>query len=95
MNTWGLPSMLRPMYHELAAGISDVFATSATCAVHSDSEAALASIVAIRFARRCAMQSEIHSTCCSIETGMLLSTDGLPGPVTVKRFGKSATIKPR
>ena len=36
------------------------------------------------------MQSAIHSTCCSMETIMLLSTDGLVGPVIVKRFGKPA-----
>ena len=29
------------------------------------------------------MQSAIQSTCCSIETTMLDSTDGLPGPVTM------------
>ena len=37
------------------------------------------------------MQSVIHSTCCSIETGMFDSTDGLCGPVMVKKFGKPAT----
>ena len=37
------------------------------------------------------MQSAIQSTCCSIETTMLLSTDGLPGPVIMNRFGKPAT----
>ena len=26
------------------------------------------------------MQSVIHSTCCSIDTTMFVSTDGLPGP---------------
>ena len=41
------------------------------------------------------MQSPIQSTCCSIETTMLLSTDGLPGPVTMNRFGKPATATPR
>ncbi len=40
------------------------------------------------------MQSAIQSTCCSIETIMLLRTEGLPGPVTVKRFGKPATVRP-
>ena len=45
--------------------------------------------------RICAMQSVIHSTCCSIATGMLQSTDGLPGPVTMNRFGKPATCRPR
>ena len=33
------------------------------------------------------MQSPIQFTCCSMATSMLLSTDGLPGPVMVNRFG--------
>ena len=41
------------------------------------------------------MQSAHHSTCCSIETIMLLSTDGLPGPVIRKRLGKPAVWMPR
>jgi hypothetical protein len=40
------------------------------------------------------MQSTIQSTCCSMETIMLLSTEGLPGPVTVKRFGKPEIVRP-
>ena len=40
-------------------------------------------------------KSLIQSTCCSIETTMLLSTDGLPGPVTMNMFGKPATARPR
>ena len=46
-------------------------------------------------AQRRPMQSAIHSTCCSIDTGMLLSTDGLPGPVIVNRFGNPGTASPR
>ena len=34
------------------------------------------------------MQSVIQLTCCSIEGIILDKTDGLPGPVIVKRFGK-------
>ena len=34
------------------------------------------------------------STCCSIDTGMFDSTDGLWGPVIVNRFGKPATVRP-
>ena len=41
------------------------------------------------------MQSAIHSTCCSIDTMTLDSTDGLPGPVIVNRFGNPATMRPR
>ena len=40
------------------------------------------------------MQSAIQSTCCSIATIMLTSTDGLPGPVTMKRFGNPAVAMP-
>ena len=45
--------------------------------------------------RRWLRQSLIQSTCCSIETIMLLSTDGLPGPVIMNMFGKPAVIRPR
>ena len=41
------------------------------------------------------MRSAIHSTCCSIDTTMFESTDGLPGPVMVNRLGKPATMMPR
>ena len=41
------------------------------------------------------MQSATQSTCCSIATSMLTSTDGLPGPVIVNRFGKPAIPRPR
>src|SRR6476646_1472141 len=41
------------------------------------------------------MQSLIHSTCCSMDKTMLESTEGLPGPVMVNRFGKPAIIMPR
>ena len=39
-------------------------------------------------AHEVAMQSAIQSTCCSIDTIMFDSTDGLPGPVIMNRFGK-------
>ena len=45
--------------------------------------------------RKYARQSAIQSTCCSMETIMLLSTEGLPGPVMAKRFGKPAMVRPR
>jgi hypothetical protein len=48
-----------------------------------------------RVASPCAIQSVIHSTGCSFDTTMLLSTDGLSGPVTVNRLGKSAIAPPR
>jgi hypothetical protein len=37
----------------------------------------------------------IHSTCCSIDTGILLSTEGLSGPVMVNILGNPATATPR
>ena len=33
-------------------------------------------------------RSTTQSACCSIDTAMFDSTDGLPGPVIMKRFGK-------
>ena len=43
----------------------------------------------------CAMQSAIQSTCCSMETIMLESTDGLCGPVIMNKLGNPADIMPR
>ena len=40
-------------------------------------------------------QSVIQSTCCSMDTIMFDSTDGLPGPVIMNRLGKPATVRPR
>ena len=40
------------------------------------------------------MQSLIHSTCCSIETIIFVSTEGLPGPLMreqVRKAGDSQT----
>jgi len=53
------------------------------------------SIVVIPSARRWARQSATQSTCCSIDTIMFDSTEGLPGPVMVKRFGKPTLVSPR
>ena len=41
------------------------------------------------------MQSAIQSTCCSMDTIMSLSTEGLPGTVIANRLGKPATVSPR
>ena len=41
------------------------------------------------------MQSVIQFTCCSIDTIMLVSTDGLPGPEIVKKFGNPTVPSPR
>ena len=41
------------------------------------------------------MHSVIQFTCCSIDTIMFVSTEGLPGPEIVKRFGNPTTPSPR
>ena len=43
----------------------------------------------------CSISAEYISTCCSIDTGMLLSTDGEPGPVIMNRLGNPALATPR
>ena len=96
MKTRGLPGTLAPTYQELQDGNSVASATSLTCATQASSAARgrLDPAEAARAARgRC--RSAIHSTCCSIEGSMLLSTDGLPGPVIVNRLGKPAIASPR
>ena len=55
----------------------------------------VASIVDCPWASMEATQSQIHTTCCSIDTIMFVSTDGLPGPVIVNMFGKPAPARPR
>ena len=55
----------------------------------------VASMVALPVLRMVSMQSVTHSTCCSIDTGMFDSTDGLCGPVMVNKLGKPATEMPR
>ena len=52
-------------------------------------------MVRIPLVRRYAMQSLIHSTCCSRAATKLVAALGLPGPCTVNRFGKPATANPR
>ena len=84
------------MYQELASGIErGMSATSLTCSTQASSASAVGLDASRPRSRRCAMQSAIQSTCCSIDTTMLLSTDGLPGPVIVNRFGKPAIARPR
>ena len=52
-------------------------------------------MVVLPVLRMVSMQSVTHSTCCSIDTGMFDSTDGLCGPVMVNKLGKPATEMPR
>ena len=56
------------------------------------------SVASIVVAWRCCIasrQSMIQSMCCSIVTIMLDSTEGLPGPETVKKFGKPSIARPK
>jgi hypothetical protein len=39
--------------------------------------------------------SATQSTCCSIDTVMFDRTEGLPGPVSMKKFGNPAVMSPR
>src|ERR1044071_8665256 len=95
MNTRGLPGMLAPRYHESARMKSVGAATALTCSTHSASAPGSASMVHCPCARVAEMVPAIHSTCCSIETGMLLRTEGLPGPVIMNMFGNPAVEIPR
>lgn len=95
MNTRGLPGMFAPVYQEFVPGISVVSATALTWATQPSCASAVGSIRSRPSRLRSAMQSVIHSACCSIDRIMLEKTDGLPGPVTVNRLGNPATISPR
>src|SRR5438132_10224252 len=95
MNTRGLRGMLAPTYQELHDGNNVPSATSLTCATHSSSAAEVGSMHPRPRSRAYRMQSAIHSTCCSMLGSMLVSTEGLPGPVMVNRLGKSAIATPR
>ena len=83
------------MYQELARGNNVPLMTSLTWATHSSCAAGVASIVVLPVLRMLSIQSAIHSTCCSIDTGMFDSTEGLCGPVIVNRFGKPPIAMPR
>src|ERR1700722_262190 len=83
------------MYHELAVGYRVIAAQSSTCWFQPDSASAVGSMVSMPSARRWSRQSTTQSTCCSIDTTMLDSTDGLPGPVMVKKLGKPRLVRPR
>ena len=83
------------MYQESACGNNVASATSLTWATQACCASSVASMESRPWSRRYSMQSAIHSTCCSIETGMLLSTEGLPGPVMMNRLGKPAVATPR
>jgi len=94
-NTRGFPGMFAPMYQLSAVGYRVWLATSWTCLLHAVAASSIASIVVAPRARAKHSSSSIHSTCCSIATGTLVTTPGLPGPVIVKRFGNPGTLRPR
>src|SRR5215470_1648006 len=91
----GLPAMLAPMYQELAPGNNVMLTTSLTWATHCSCACGVASMVVRPVLRMVSMQSVIHSTCCSIDTGTFERADGLCGPVMVKKFGNPAMEIPR
>src|SRR4051794_21723661 len=93
--TRGLPGTLGPLYQEVAVGGSGMSAQSLTCCTHPAPAAGGGSIVSKARSRRSVRQSATQSTCCSIDTAMFDSTEGLPGPVIVKKFGKPTVVRPR
>src|SRR3954467_639820 len=95
MKTRVLPGTFAPRYQELHVGNTVKSATRFTYSTHASCASGVASIVAWSFAFRCATQSAIQSTCCWIDTSMLVSTEGLPGPLIVKKLGKPCTLRPR
>src|SRR4249919_1111700 len=95
INTRGLPGILAPTYQELQLERRVMLATEPTWTFQASCASGSGSITATPLARRASMQSAIQSTCCSIDGSMLVSTDGLPGPVMVNRLGKPTTVRPR
>src|SRR5580692_9598608 len=95
MNTRGLPGTLAPMYQELAVGSKVMAAQSWTCWFHPDSASVVGSIVSKPSSRMSLRHPATQSTCCSIDTVMFDRTEGLPGPVSMKKFGYPAVMSPR
>src|SRR6185503_6928757 len=90
-----LPGTLAPMYQELARGCKVIAAQSSQCCIQPDSAVSVGSITLAPRWRMWARQSPIQQTCCSIDTIMFDSTDGLCGPVMVKKFGNPVVVRPR
>src|SRR6185295_20352547 len=95
MKTRGLPGMLAPTYQELQVDRSVMLAAPPTSPAQNASAVSTGSITVTPLARSASRHSAIQSTCCSIDGSMLVSTDGLPGPVMVNRLGKPTTVRPR
>ena len=87
--------MLAPTHQESVPSSSVAAATSSWCATHLSSASWEGSATVRSCAVMCWMSPAIHSTFCSIATGMLDSTDGLCGPVMTNRFGKPRVVRPR
>ena len=87
--------MFAPMYQELHVDRRDALATSLTWPTQSSSFASKGSMVRAPASSIRSKQCVIQSTCCSMAGIMLAKTDGLPGPVTVKKFGNPADVRPR
>src|SRR5215469_12279044 len=83
------------MYQELAVGSRVMSAQSWTCWFHPDSASAVGSIVSKPSSRMSLRHPATQSTCCSIDTVMFDSTEGLPGPVRMKKFGNPEVMSPR
>ena len=83
------------MYQELAVGCKVMAAQSWTCWFQPASASVVGSIVSKPSSRMSSRQSATQSTCCSIDTVMFDRTEGLPGPVSMKKFGNPAVMRPR
>ena len=90
-----MPGTLAPMYQEFALGNIVISPKSFTCCTQPATAPSVGSIDSKPSVRRRTRVSAIQLVCCSIDTTMFESTEGLPGPVTMNRFGKPAAIKPR
>jgi hypothetical protein len=86
---------LAPTYQEFAVGCRVIAAKSLLCRPQPSSAVRVGSIVVKPRSRRSLRQSAIQSTCCSMDTDMLDSTEGLSGPVIMNRLGKPTDCRPR
>ena len=72
-----------------------MLAQSLACVSQPASAVSVGQRVLMPSARRWLKAALTQSTCCSIDTLLLASTDGLPGSVKVKKLGKPTVISPR
>ena len=95
IKTLGFPGILAPTYQLLQADRNEMFETSFTCSTQSSSYLFIGSIVWAPMSLKWPMQSTIQSTCCSIDWIILAKTEGLPGPVIMKKLGNIAVESPK